>query len=103
MSLLSSLASLESTLKTDLLAAVGKPVLASLASVEANPTIANVVAQKVVVAGALIGAVPTLESEGIAAIAGWLTSEISPVVNQAAANTAQASGTAAGQIAAPGT
>lgn len=82
MTLLASLASLEATLKIDLIQAIGKPVLASALNVEANPTVPNLMGQKIVIAAALIGAVPTLESEGISAIAAWVVSEIQPVLAQ---------------------
>lgn len=88
MSFLSSLSTLEATLKTDLLAAIGKPLLSSLASVQANPTVPNVMAQKVVLAGALIGALPTLESQGIAAVAAWLTTELQPAVGSGSTTSA---------------
>lgn len=75
-----SLLALGNTLKTDLLAAAGKPLLTAALSVEANPTVPNLIAQKVVIAAAVIGAVPELESEGIAAVAGWLVGELKPLI-----------------------
>jgi hypothetical protein len=77
---IASLAALEATLKVDLIQAVGKPVLTAVENVEANPTVANILGQKIVVAGALVGAVPQLESEGISAIAGWLAGEIQTAI-----------------------
>jgi hypothetical protein len=82
---LASLQALGNTLKTDLIAAAGKPLLTAALAVEANPTVPNVIAQKVVIAAAVIGAVPTLESEGISAVAGWLVSEITPLIPTAPA------------------
>ncbi len=80
-----SLLALGNTLKTDLLAAAGKPLLTAALSVEANPTVPNLIAQKVVIAAAVIGAVPTLESEGISAVAAWLVGEIQPLIPAPAA------------------
>lgn len=84
MTLLASLASLEATLKIDLIQAVGKPLLTSAQNVEANPTVPNLLAQKVVIAAAVIGALPTLESEGISAVAAWLVGEIQPALAKTA-------------------
>lgn len=77
---LASLLALGVTLGQDLIAAAGKPILTSALAIEANPTVPNVIAQKVVIAAAVIAAVPTLESEGISAVATWLVTELKTVL-----------------------
>lgn len=74
-------------LKTNALALAAKPLLDALASIQANPTTFNVLAQGVALQGALVGVAPALESLGIKDVAAALHDQIVAAITPVAAPT----------------
>ena len=70
-------------LKANALAIAAKPLLDALASIQANPTTFNLVAQGVALQGALVGAAPALESLGIKDVAALLQEKIQAAITPA--------------------
>jgi hypothetical protein len=73
--ILTDLTEIEGVLKVDLLQAAGPPVLSFLQAVQKNP--ATIVGARIQLVGALLNAIPTLESTVVGQIATWLAGKIS--------------------------
>lgn len=74
MTVMTDLTEVESVLKVDLLQAAGVPVLAFLQAVAKNP--ASIVGARIQLVGALLSALPALESTVIGQLATWLATKI---------------------------
>ncbi len=72
-------------LKNTAIGLAATPVQASLASIIANPSTLNVAAQGAVLQGALIGVLPSLETDAIKAFAEELSLQLTNAVTAATA------------------
>ncbi len=72
-------------LESDLLTSAGEPLLAFLTSIKANPSPLNAAAQWIALQGALIGALPNLETTLIAQIVGALQVKLQAAITAAQA------------------
>lgn len=74
MTVMTDLTEVESVLKVDLLQAAGVPVLTFLQAVAKNP--ATITGARIQLVGALLSALPALESTVIGQLATWLATKI---------------------------